>query len=341
MMDDSGAILREALSWARKGRKVALATVVSTWGSSPRAAGSRLAVDEDGHMIGSVSGGCVEGEVLANAEDVMRTGRPALLEFGVSDGTAWSLGLACGGRIEILVEKFRDRPEFNQIVEQLDRGEETAALVALDSGERRLVEGDTQFDEASQSLVAAALARGVETALDGPAGKFFLEFWRPPLSLIIVGAVHIAQALAPIAAAAGYRVALVDPRPAFATPQRFPGVALHTEWPEDFFARIRPDSRCAMVALTHEPRIDDAALIAVLRSPAFYIGALGSRGSAEKRRDRLRVQGVADEALARIHGPIGLAIGAATPAEIAIAIAAELTGALRLAPKAALRSAAE
>jgi xanthine dehydrogenase accessory factor len=142
--------------------------------------------------------------------------------------------------------------------------------------------------------------------------------------------VHIAQALAPIAAAAGYQVILVDPRSAFATPERFAGVELHREWPEDFFQSLRIDARCALVALTHEPRIDDPALLAALRSPAFYIGALGSRGSAEKRRARLRAQGFGESALARIHGPIGLSIGAASPPEIAIAIAAEMTAALRL-----------
>lgn len=344
-MDDSGDILREALSWARSGRKAALATVVSTWGSSPRAAGSRLAADESGHMIGSVSGGCVEGEVLANAEEVMQTGRPALLEFGVGDGKAWSVGLACGGRIAVLVERLEDGPDVRRIVARLDAGETTAALVAFDSGERFLVEGDrldnAGFSEDSRRVLAAAVARGVETVVETPRGKFFVEFWRPPLRLVIVGAVHIAQGLAPIAAAAGYRVIVVDPRPVFATAERFPGVELHAEWPEDFFHKIHLNSRCALVALTHEPRIDDPALIAALRSPAFYIGALGSRGTGEKRRARLRAKGFCESDLARIHGPIGLSIGAASPPEIAIAVAAEMTSVLRCAQAQTLRSAAE
>ncbi len=344
-MDDGGAILREALSWVRSGRKAALATVVSTWGSSPRATGSRLAVDESGHMIGSVSGGCVEGEVLANAEDVMRTGRPALLEFGVSDGKAWSVGLACGGRISVLVEKLHDGPDVQRIAERLDHGETTAALVDLTSGERIPIEedglADVRFDEAGRRALATAVARGAETLVESGREKFYLEFWRPPLRLIVVGAVHIAQALAPIAAAAGYWIVVVDPRPAFATPQRFPGVELHARWPEEFFAGINLDSRSALVALTHEPGIDDAALIAALRSPAFYIGALGSRGSAEKRRARLRAKGFSESDLARIHGPVGLSIGAASPPEIAIAIAAEMTAVLRREHRPALGSAAE
>jgi len=333
-MDDNGSILREVLAWARSGRKAALATVVSTWGSSPRAAGSRLAVDEFGHFIGSVSGGCVEGEVLANAAEVMETGKHTLLEFGVSDGNAWSVGLACGGAIKIFVEKIADPSAFEPIVRNLDRGEETAAAVDLDSGERVLYDNASldglYFDKASRRALFTARARGLESLTETPGRKFFVEFWRPPLRLIIVGAVHIAQALAPIAAAAGYQVILVDPRSAFATPERFAGVELHREWPEDFFQSLRIDARCALVALTHEPRIDDPALIAALRSPAFYIGALGSRGSAEKRRARLRAQGFGESALARIHGPIGLSIGAASPPEIAIAIAAEMTAALRL-----------
>jgi xanthine dehydrogenase accessory factor len=344
-MDDSGAILRQALSWARSGRKAALATVVSTWGSSPRAAGSRLAVDETGHMIGSVSGGCVEGEVLANAEETMATGRPALLEFGVSDGKAWSIGLACGGKIRVLVEKLENRPDLERIVEKLDRGDTTAALVAFEGGERVVIDEDRLDDLGlgpdSRRVLAATLARGLDSPVDLAGRTYFLEFWRPPLRLFIAGAVHIAQALAPIATAAGYSVAVVDPRPAFATAERFPEVKLHAEWPENFFDKIRLDSRCALVALTHEPKIDDPALIAALRSPAFYIGALGSRGTAEKRRARLRAKGFSEAALARIFGPIGIAIGASSPPEIAIAVAAQMTAVLRHAPAQVMGSAAE
>lgn len=335
-MDDNGSILREVVDWVRSGRKATLATVVSTWGSSPRAAGSRLAVDETGHFIGSVSGGCVEGEVLARASEVMETGKPILLEFGVSDGKAWSVGLACGGAIKVFVEKIADLSKFERIVERLDRGEETAAALDLDNGERTLVEGVP-----AGGALAAGIARGAEQLLDTPDRNIFLEFWRPPLRLIIVGAVHIAQSLAPIASAAGYGITLVDPREAFATAERFAGVDIHCEWPEDFFPSFRLDRRCALVALTHEPRIDDPALIAALRSPAFYIGALGSRGSAEKRRARLRAVGFGEADLARIHGPIGLAIGAASPPEIAIAIAAEMTASLRLGRAESVGSAAE
>jgi xanthine dehydrogenase accessory factor len=344
-MNDRDDVIATALDWARRGRRVALATVVATWGSSPRGVGSRLAVDEDGRFIGSVSGGCVEGEILATAEDVIANGRPALREFGVSNEKAWSVGLACGGSIKILVERIEDCDLLQSLIEGARAGRDAVTLVALDSGQRMVVEADSPLlafrDDLTRHVLVAALARGKDALVETPHGQFFIEVWRARLRLAIVGAVHIAQALAPIAVLAGYDVTLIDPRPAFADERRFPGVRLLAGWPDDVLPDYGLNGRTALVALSHEPRIDDPALIAALRGSAFYIGALGSGGSAEKRRVRLRAQGVSDAALARIHGPIGLAIGAASPAEIAIAIAAEMTGALRLNPLALVGSAAE
>jgi xanthine dehydrogenase accessory factor len=338
-------IIATALDWARSGRRVALAAVVATWGSSPRGIGSRLAVDQDGRFIGSVSGGCVEGEILATAEEVIASGRPALREFGVSNEKAWSVGLACGGAIKIFVERIEDCDFLQSLNEDAGAGRDAMTIVALDSGERIRFDAQSShwaaWDDLTRHALSTAAEKGIDALVETPRGLFFIELWRAPLRLAIVGAVHIAQALAPIATLAGYQVTLIDPRRAFADEARFPGARILAAWPDEVLPDYRLGGRSALVALSHEPRIDDPALLAALRSTAFYIGALGSRGSAEKRRARLRAQGVADEALARIHGPIGLAIGAATPAEIAIAIAAELTGALRLAPKAALRSAAE
>ncbi|WP_296713248.1 XdhC/CoxI family protein [Rhodoblastus sp.] len=337
-------IIATALDWARRGKRVALATVVATWGSSPRATGSRLAVDQDGRFIGSVSGGCVEGEILATAEEVIASGRPALREFGVSNERAWSVGLACGGAIKIFVERIEDCDFLQSLTDDASAGRDAVTVVDLDSGERTRFDVDASpeaLDDLTRHAIATTAEKGNDALVETPRGLFFIEVWRAPLRLAIVGAVHIAQALAPIATLAGYQVTLIDPRSAFADATRFPGAKILAGWPDEVLPDLHLDSRSALVALSHEPRIDDPALMAALRSPAFYIGALGSRGSAEKRRSRLRAQGVADEPLARIHGPIGLAIGAATPAEIAIAIAGELTGALRLAPKAALRSAAE
>jgi xanthine dehydrogenase accessory factor len=341
-MNDQHDILAQALDWARRGKRVALATVVATWGSSPRGVGSRLAVDEDGLFIGSVSGGCVEGEILATAEEVIAGGRPALREFGVSNETAWSVGLACGGSIRIYVERIESGDFLQDLIDGARAGREAITLVALDSGERILFDAESvALDDLTRHALREVAGQGNDALVETPRGLFFIEVWRAPLRLAIIGAVHIAQALAPIAALAGYDVTIIDPRIAFAGAQRFPGFKILAAWPDDALPEFRLDARTALVALSHEPRIDDLALIAALRSPAFYIGALGSRGSAEKRHARLRAQGIAENALARIHGPIGLAIGAATPVEIAIAIAAEMTGALRLAPKVLLGNAAE
>jgi xanthine dehydrogenase accessory factor len=344
-MNGQDDIVATALEWARQGRRVALATVVATWGSSPRGVGSRLAVDEDGRFIGSVSGGCVEGEILAMSEDVIASGRPLLREFGVSDEKAWSVGLACGGEIGVFIERIDDAGFLQNLIDGVQAGRDAATIVALDNGERILFDpdlaGDAEWDDLTRRQFAAAAARGADALLETPRGRFFLEYWRPPLRLAVVGATHIAQGLAPIAMAAGYQVAVIDPRGAFATKQRFPGVTLLNAWPGDVLPGYRLDSRTALVALSHEPRIDDPAILAALQSPAFYIGALGSRSSAEKRRSRFRALGYSDSALSRVHGPVGLDIGAATPAEIAIAIAAEITAVLRLDRSIALGSAAE
>lgn len=320
-MNDHVGVIGEALTWARAGRRVALATVVETWGSAPRRVGSRLAVDDNGHFIGSVSGGCVEGEILATAEEVLASGKPALRRFAVKDETAWTIGLACGGAIRILVEPFVETAFWQGVIERLREGETVATLVDLGSGRRRVA--------GSTSLLIARH----DAVMIRDDGEMFLELWRPPLRLVLIGAVHIAQTLAPIASAAGYAVVIVDPREAFANAARFPGVDLRVGWPDEILSSaLKLDSASALAALTHQPRIDDPALIAALRSEAFYIGALGSRGSARQRSDRLRPLGFSDAELARIHGPVGLAIGAANPAEIAISIAAELTAALRLDP---------
>ena len=344
-MSDQDDIVATALDWTRRGDRVALATVVATWGSSPRGIGSRLAVDQNGRFIGSVSGGCVEGEILATAEQVIASGRPVLREFGVSNETAWSVGLACGGSIKIFVERIESINVLQQCVDGARAGRDAVTLVALDSGERLLCEADGAFpaewDDLTRRALVVAVGQGKDALIETPRGRFFVEAWRAPARLAIIGAVHIAQALAPIATLAGYAVTIIDPRGAFAGQQRFPGFKLVAAWPDDVLPDYRLNRRSALVALSHEPRIDDPALVAALASPAFYIGALGSRGSVEKRRARLRAQGLPDKALARIHGPIGLDIGATTPGEIAIAIAAEMTAVRRLESLAAQGSAAE
>lgn len=309
-----------ALSWHREGRKAALATVVQTWGSAPRRVGSQLVVSGDGRLEGSVSGGCVEGAVVTEALEALEDGKHRLLEYGVSDGDAFAVGLACGGTIRILVEPVGGSLD-PALLEQLvaaERGREALAYeVNLTTGSGELVQGKypdrMRLDRS-----------GVEED-----GETFVAVHNPPLRLIVVGAVHIAQALVPMAQIAGYDPVVIDPRSAFATPERFPGVALMDDWPDEAVGALGLDGRSALVLLTHDPKLDDPALEAALRKECFYIGALGSKKTHAARVERMQAAGFGADDIDRIHGPVGLDIGAAGPAEIALAILAQMTAVLR------------
>lgn len=345
-----------ALRWREQGIHSALATVLKTWGSSPRRAGSQLAINESRAFVGSVSGGCIEGAVIESAKGVMADGKPKTLEFGVSDDEAWSVGLACGGQVAVYLEAVRDDDLglLRQLVK--DAEERRGAVVAtwLASG-RRVLLHPWEDEGASSSAGPAGSAGGLgaplrnrgsavsgevraaareavtrdrSTVLDTPDGEVFLHVHNPPLRLVVIGAVHITQSLAPMAALAGFDVTVVDPRSAFAADARFPGVKLDRRWPDEALAAPL-DPRTAVVALSHDPKLDDPALEAALRSNAFYIGALGSRKSHAKRTQRLSEKGFGDADFARIHAPIGLDIGSVTPAEIALATLAEVVAALR------------
>jgi xanthine dehydrogenase accessory factor len=214
------------------------------------------------------------------------------------------------------------------------QGIPAALATAIPGGAQALVlpeavEGDLALGDEALEAVRTAIRADRSAAVATPEGEIFVEVWNPPLRLFVVGAVHIAQALLPMAVLAGYRPVVIDPRAAFGSPDRFPGVELVTEWPDEALARLRPDRRSAVVTLTHDPKIDDPALIAALGSDAFYVGALGSRKTHAKRCERLAGAGISEAALARIQGPVGLRIGAATPAEIAISILAQITAVLR------------
>lgn len=312
-------LLALALDWHRAGRKVAIATVVETWGSAPRQAGSLLVIDGDGVMAGSVSGGCVEGAVVAEALDALPAGPARLLEFGVADETAFAVGLACGGRIRVLVDTLGGSLPVD-VLEQLvaaRAGRQPVALVSDLSGDGRRIAGAGDFPERFASDKS-----GVE-------GDLFVSIHNPPLRMIIVGAVHIAQALVPMAEACGYDVAVVDPRGAFGSEARFGTTRLVEEWPDEAMEILAPDSRTAVVTLTHDSKLDDPAIMAVLRGKAFYLGCLGSRRTHEKRVERLVATGFTADDIARIHAPVGLSIGAKSPAEIAVSIMAQVTQVLR------------
>jgi xanthine dehydrogenase accessory factor len=318
--------LLTAEEWIIQGRRVTLVTVIATWGSAPRRSGSLMAVREDGEFVGSVSAGCIEGAVIEAARIALTDGRSKRLAYGVSDETAWAAGLMCGGRIELLVEPLLGETAHRSVTawNALRRdGRTVVRAVDLMSGNGRVIDPERETDAlAALAKDAARHERSGEISCDG--NVWFLTVANPPVDLVIAGAVHIAQALARIAAPLGYRLRIIDPRTGFATAERFPGLFLNHGYPDEVLALAPLHGRSAVVVLAHDPKIDDPALIAALRSPAFYIGALGSQKTQAARRERLRAQGFGDGDLARLHGPVGLPIGSKTPEEIAVSIIADI-----------------
>lgn len=314
-----------ALGWHRAGRGAVLATVVETWGSAPRQAGSQLAIAGDGTFMGSVSGGCVEGAVVTEAVDALADGASRLLTFGVSDDQAFAVGLACGGTIRVLVEPIGQAlPEamLADLVAAKAARKAATYLVNTNSWERRLASG-------TQDPMALAIDSRMRADKSGMEDGWFIAVHNPPLRMIVVGAVHIAQALLPMARACGYDPTLIDPRGAFGASARFPGEVISDDWPDEAMVALKPDARTAVVTLTHDPKLDDPALLSALASPAFYIGCLGSTRTHAKRLDRLRSAGVTEAQAARLRAPVGLDIGAKSPAEIAVSILAQITQTLR------------
>lgn len=309
-----------ALAWHREGVGAALATVVQTWGSAPRRVGAQLAIAGDGRIDGSVSGGCVEGAVIVEAMDALEDGAHRVLEFGVSDDDAFAVGLACGGTIRILVE-----PIGTALPEDL-----LADLVAARAA-REALAYEVHMQTGARSLVRGAYADRMRMDRSGfeDDGQTFVAVHNPPLRLMVVGAVHIAQALVPMARIAGYDPVLIDPRDAFASADRFPGETILQDWPDEAVTALGLDTRTALVLLSHDPKLDDPALEAALAADVFYIGALGSTRTHAKRVTRMQAAGFSAEQIARIHGPIGLDIGAAGPAEIAVSVLAQMTAVLR------------
>ncbi|WP_397575044.1 XdhC family protein [Sphingorhabdus sp.] len=290
-------ILAAAIDWA--GAPMAIATVVETWKSAPCPVGTHMLVHADGRFVGSVSGGCVEGDVLERAQMVLAGAPSVLRRYGVADDAAWDVGLPCGGDIQVLVQP-----------------------VSADGFPAHLFADIIQARSAGAALsVATDLESGRSAVLDDDAGVGFVNIYHPPRRLLIVGAVEIASALAAIAVSQGVDVTLSDPRGRFLTAERFPGIRLDDRWPDDAVKAFAPDSRSAIVTLSHDPKIDDPALAAALASPAAYVAALGSVRSHQARLARLSAAGVTAEQCARIEGPAGVAINAISAPEIALSIA--------------------
>ena len=302
-MAENDSVLAAARAW--KGDAMAIATVVSTWGSAPRPKGSHMLVHADGRFEGSVSGGCVESDILQTAADVIAGAPFQMKQYGVADAAAWEVGLPCGGEIAVMVQPVSaggfDPELFDRIAEARSDGRALTVSTDLETGHSD--------------------ARPIET------GAAFVNRYDPPRRLLIVGAVQIAQALAGLARELGIATVVIDPRARFLTEERFPGTTLDDRWPDEAIAAYRPGPSTAVVTLSHDTKIDDPALIAALRSDAAYVGALGSRRSHAARRERLAAEGVADDQLDRIDAPVGVDIGAIGPSEIALSIAAAMVGA--------------
>jgi xanthine dehydrogenase accessory factor len=322
--------------WHDEKQAVALATVVQTWGSAPRKVGAKMALTPDGAISGSVSGGCVEGAVFAEGTAALEANRPKLLHYGVADETAWDVGLACGGTIEVFVEPL-DTAVYHFIHTLIQNDEAGASITVIRgpeallgrklavsrAGERVGTLGDPALD--AQAVAAEAPLVHPQRVQLSEEVEVFIDTVRPAPTLIMVGGVHIAIALTSYAKTLGYRTLVIDPRRAFGSDERFPHVdKLIQAWPDKAFEAVKITPETAVALLTHDPKIDDPALKIILKANPFYIGALGSNKTHNKRIERLRGYGFNDGEIGRIHGPIGLDIGAQTPEEIALAIMAEI-----------------
>lgn len=332
-------LLADYARLSASGKPVGRAVVTSVWGSAPRPEGASLLATADGEVAGSVSGGCVESATAMEIAEAIARGTPKLVTFGVTDQRAWEVGLACGGTIRVFVEP-RVRPEVLEaargpgglVVATVIEGDGLGgSLVVREDG---TIEGalGPGIDRAQlRDLALQALAREASgtvelTAPGGAPVRVFLEVFPRQPKLVVFGAVHIAAALVPLAKALGYRTIVADGREAFLARERFPEAdELILAWPEEAFRRVGLDSATYVCVLSHDPKFDEPALAIALRSPARYVGAIGSTKTQAARRERLRAAGFTEAELARLHGPIGLDLGGRQPAETALAILAEMT----------------
>ena len=335
-------VIEKLDQWRQENEQIAVTTVVETWGSAPRPVGSKMVTTMSGGIAGSVSAGCVEGAVIQEAEQVMNSNLPHLIEFGIADETAWEVGLACGGKIKVFVEPgFSLDSIYPEVRNNLLNGNPFVTITYLDGpsnyvnkklllGINGELVGDLKFpndmvDDLKSTAVEflADEKSGTITLADG--SRVFIESHPLPTKLIIVGAVHLAEPLIAIANTTGFDTLLIDPREAFATEERFPDVGeLIQEWPQEALKNLILDSSAYVVVLTHDPKLDDPALQIALTSEARYIGALGSRRTNQKRIERLRNFGISEAQLSRLHAPIGIDLGGRSSSEIAVSIMAEI-----------------
>ena len=343
------AVLTQGLGWLDGGHGAALVTVLRTWSSASARPGSLLAVNRAGDWFGDVSGGVLQAEIIATAVDAIAHGKPRELRLQVDDSAAQCAGLPCGGALDLRVEPLSEATDVAPDQPPAASATSLSGLlrqVLASIGERRAVVLCTRLSDARRLLLSTGDATPGDTALMVAASRaaavdatgvvdvdgepVFLQVFNPPRRLFVVGAVHIAQALVAAASLLGFDVTVIDPRPGYATAERFPGSACVVERPELALRMAALDARSAVVTLSHDPAVDDPALVKALHSRAFYVGALGSRKTHKARLKRLQDDFRLSERLtAKLHAPAGLAIGAVGPAEIAASIVAQLIGALR------------
>ena len=301
-------VLRSSVAWLDEGHRVILATIVETWGSSPRPAGAMLAIRGDGLVAGSVSGGCVEDDLILRIRNKsLAIDKPEIASYGISKDEATRYGLPCGGKLELVLEPVGDKRRLTELLECVDRHELTARTLDMRSGEVTL-------QPANRADNTLSFDRKRLTTVHGPR-------WR----LLMIGAGQLSQYLAQMAQALDYSITVCDPREEYADTWNVEGAILDRGMPDDVVVAMNLDSHSAVVAVTHDPKLDDLALMEALKSPAFYVGALGSRLNSQKRHERLLMFDLSAAELSRLHGPIGLNIGSKTPPEIAVSILAEMT----------------
>ncbi len=300
-------VIRSAASWVKAGRGATLATIVKTWGSAPRPVGAMLVIRDDGHVVGSVSGGCVEDDMI----DKVRAGelardKPGMITYGVTQEQAERFRLPCGGTLEIALEPLSKASQLDELLAIVERHELVARVLDMESGDVKLEPGKwadaLRFD-----------------------GKVLRTVLGPRWRLLVIGAAQLSRYLAQFAQSLDYHVTICDPRDEFADEWDVPGTTLNRGYPDDVVQQMNLDGHCAVVALTHDPKLDDVALLEALKSPAFYVGALGSKRNNDARRKRLAGFDLSSAEIARLHGPVGLNLGCKTPPEIAVAILAEMT----------------
>lgn len=305
-------VLKTAVAWSRAGYRATLCTVTRTWGSAPRPVGAMMLIRDDGLVVGSVSGGCIEDDLIERVrQGRLGLSKPELTRYGVSGDETRRFGLPCGGTLQLVMEPVSDCRWIADILGMLERGIPAARTLDIQSG--------------AVEVTAASSATGVTAPPCRFDGSTLASSFGPRYRLLIIGGGQLSAYLAQVALGLDYQVTVCDPREEYADSWSVPGVALTREMPDDAVIALQIDANCAVVALTHDPKLDDMALLEALKSPAFYVGALGSRANNARRRERLQLFDLTPEQIARLHGPIGLYIGSRTPPEIAISILAEMT----------------